>query len=330
MKNVKKYFIYGFYSFLIVLFGTGYIYANGDQGLYEDEFIDNGYTVENYNDILVSKSLFDIEPFRNFMDFAIFHTIKLEDFGQDYYISIVECDEPIDDNNDRFESALIWHEKNNIYTPIWSFPKKEWFYLEGLQLIDFNNDNKLDILLYEGHEDVSSTYIYINHISDIKYSDTNFTEVYVRSDDYVNITDIDANNIPEILENSKETHIAEIYTGEIEVVEILESDMPESIMNKIREECKKIYGLYEKYNFDYNMPELKYYFFMRIFEKVRILEYKDGKFRDMTSKYHSHIKWRIAILKELIPFSTTIGENIINGAIRYLDNTINQEKGGAR
>jgi hypothetical protein len=316
------------FSFLIA--NTGF--ANGydeDRGpIYKDRFYKLGFYLNNEDSVKISKSLFNIPSLlAKSKCFSITGTIKLEtkllEIEGDYYSTYFDFKTSEGFSNYR----LLWYKKDSLCIPLWIFKESEitWAMHDPI-FVDLNRDDKIDLFITCGHEEYLETYILLNNIDSMKFSEDNYLLGYNKKDEYLTIVDIDEDKNPEILEVIEPKNE---YNED--VVKILSCDWLEipdtTIIMDLNTECARVFSIYNtlEIHADIDIPDYSYYYLLNLFDEVRIITFEGFKVKDITTSFEKHIKWRVNILERLKPFATLEGKKVLESLIEKYNLKINSQ-----
>ncbi|GAB1858677.1 hypothetical protein MHTCC0001_35170 [Flavobacteriaceae bacterium MHTCC 0001] len=184
---------------------------------------------------------------------------------------------------------IILSKKKSTNKVLWHYFDPSDFPPHTFSFIDFNGDGKKDLYMYSGFEDVFNSSLFINQIE--KNSKQPFTNIYNNDYSYCSLIDINKDNLPEIINT-----IAQFKDEDASM--FIEID--QNTREKINLEYDRIIGVFDKYNFDYNMPTAYKNISINILDEINILSVdKDNKVVDITANYKEHRKFRVDALKSL-------------------------------
>lgn len=192
-------------------------------------------------------------------------------------------------NNYQGSGVIIIDESAKYNKYVWSYIDYNSDYPpHTFSFIDFNNDGKKDLFVYAGFEDVFMSELFLNQIS--LNCNNPFKLVYRNSNAYSTLIDINNDGIPEILNP--------IYKVESEYEEYInEYEYGNNTTDFINVEYDRVVGEFDKYNFDYNMPNYYKGISLKLLNKVSILSIENDTILDVSANYPEHFNFRIEALK---------------------------------
>ncbi len=213
-------------------------------------------------------------------------------------------------------------------TPLWYIKMDGDFGPHSLQQIDINLDEKMDLFFYAGFEDVFSTYIYTANYKDVlgtSYDQSNFLKTYSNENDYSILLNLDEKKQPLILDSGYEGNVnrsgSSCFENQSELAIMDENRL--TITASIKKEIVKMYeevtGQLDKYNFDYNMPDVYPLFNTKILDPIKIFRIQDNELIEVTSEYPKYLMWRIEILKAIQKDSSENCTVYIESTIKHLE-----------
>lgn len=188
----------------------------------------------------------------------------------------------------RFWGYAIWKEVKNKFNLLWfqldssSYPPHTFSY------IDFNGDDKIDLLLLAGEDDEYFTSVFINNTKK-RYSPDNYLLKYNNEHNYSTVLDIDKDGRPEILDS-----------------EFSLDQLESPIFYLTPEQKQELSDIYDSmtqnksyHNFTYGVPGSYKIYNMFLEDQIVIKQYIINNFIDNTSLFKDHINWRIKFLTDL-------------------------------
>lgn len=197
----------------------------------------------------------------------------------------------------------------------------------SVQLIDIDQNGKLDLFFYAGFEDVFSTFIYSSNYKEAltdPYNKDNFIKSYENLNDYSVLIKPDGANQPLILDSGYEGNIHRSGTAclEDQSAIVIQNEnritITESVKSNIESKYREITGDLDQYNFDYNLPDVYFIFNTKILDPIKLFKIKDQELVDVTSEYPGYLAWRIDVLNQIKLDSSEKCDGIIQKRIQYL------------
>ena len=213
--------------------------------------------------------------------------------------------------------------------PLWYTMIHGDFGPHSVQLIDLDQNGKLDLFFFVGFEDVFSTYIYSSNYDEAlsdPYRKDNFIKSYENLNDYSVLVKPDGANQPLILDSGYEGNINVSGTAclEDQSAIVIQNEnritITESVKDVIESKYREITGELDQFNFDYNMPNVYFLFNTMILDPIKLFKIKDQQSVDVTSEYPRYLEWRIEVLRQIKLDSSEKCEGIIQKRIQYLKN----------
>ena len=302
------------------------VFANDydeDSGpIYKDEFCKLSFYVDNQDSVKISKSLFNLPSLlAKSKYFTISGTVRLKtnllEMEGDYYLSYF--DERVSDYE------LLWYKKDSQCIPLWILDVSDisWAMHDPI-FVDLNTDDKIDLFMTCGHEEYLETFIYINNIDSMKFSEDNFVLGYNKKNEYLTIVDINEDKNPEIIDviEPRDEH----NDGALEVLSCDLLEIPDTtIIMDLNAECERVFSIYSNLEIlaDIDIPDYSHYYLLRLFSEVRIITFEGSEVKDITGSFENHMKWRINILERLKPFATVEGKKVLESLIEKFNLKIN-------
>jgi hypothetical protein len=182
----------------------------------------------------------------------------------------------------------IWQDIKNTFNLLWLQLDSSDYPPHTFSCVDFNSDNKMDLLLLAGEDEEFYTRVFINYSKEY-YSHDNFVLKYYNDYVYSSILDIDQDGKPEILDSG----INPIYRDS-------------SIFYLTSEQEKELSNIYDSMtqsnnfnNFTYGVPGSYKIYNMFLEDEIVIYQFINNNFIDNTRLFKDHIIWRIKFLTDL-------------------------------
>lgn len=210
--------------------------------------------------------------------------------------------------------------------PLWYKMIHGDFGPHSVQLLDIDQNGSLDLFFYAGFEDVFSTYIYTANYQDIlsdSFDENNFLKTYSNENDYSVLLKPEGANQPLILDSGFEgTEHRSNYSCFEDRSQALMPENRLTISDPIKKEIKRKYrevtGSLDKYNFDYNMPDVYALFNTKILDPIKLFKIHNHKTVEVTSEYPKYLTWRMMILRQIQKSSSDKCRANIERAINHL------------
>lgn len=214
--------------------------------------------------------------------------------------------------------------------PLWYKMIHGDFGPHSVQLLDIDQNGSLDLFFYAGFEDVFSTYIYTANYQDIltdSFNKNNFLKTYSNENDYSVLLKPQGADQPLILDsgfkgNNHRSGSSCFEDRDRAVMPENRIAISDSVKKEIDSKYKELTSSLDKYNFDYNMPEVYALFNTKILDPIKLFKIQGNKSIEVTSEYPEYLKWRISILQQVKKDSPDkCGSNIetaINHMKQYL------------
>jgi len=217
---------------------------------------------------------------------------------------------------------VLW--RSDTATPIWGIDWPGDLQPHSKVWLDVNGDGLKDLFFFAGYEDVFSTYLYLWDVHSNSFSRSNLLLAYKNENAYSVLIDIDHNGQPEILDSG---HSGREHVDHYCVPNDLRSpEIPSDVGENITSEYRRLAGIFERFNFTYNMPEHYPIFNMCIFDPIKIYKFDGTMLRDVTVYYPDHLKWRLTILKRIRTANQGDCQPIVQSIIDYLSGLLKKSK----
>lgn len=177
-----------------------------------------------------------------------------------------------------------------------------------IKLIDFDGDNRDDLWVLAGFEDVFSTELFLNRIDSQQFSLTNFVPGFSSQDVYATLLDFNKDGYPEIMFPKGPVTNEGMSDQYIEKANCL--SFSDEVIQLAMEEYYRLVGKFESANFDFNLKSYPA-FSLFIDSNVEILsKYPKNKF--VTNEYSNHFNWRRDLISKRISESDEGCKKIIS------------------
>lgn len=217
---------------------------------------------------------------------------------------------------------VLWRPDTAI--PIWGIDWPGDFQPHSKVWLDLNGDGLKDLFFFAGYEDAFSTYLYLWNVHSNSFSRDNLLLAYKNENDYSVLIDIDHDGKPEILDSG---HSGREHVDHYCVPNDLRSpEIPGDVEEKIMTEYWRLAGIFDRFNFTYNMPKHYSILNMFIFDPIKIYKFDGTSLHDVTVRYPGHLKWRLMILKRIRTANQGECRPIVESAIDYLSILLKKSK----
>jgi hypothetical protein len=150
----------------------------------------------------------------------------------------------------------------------------------SVQLLDIDQNGSLDLFFFAGFEDVFSTYIYTanyNNILSDSYDKNNILKTYSNENDYSVLLKLEGADQPLILDsgfkgNDHRSGSSCLEDGDRAVMPENRITISDSVKKEIDRKYMEVTTSLDRYNFDYNMPDVYALFNTKILYPVKLFK----------------------------------------------------------